>query len=96
MSMADILTQEHLSETDTADMETYKVHDGIEVPDELEPADIQLVGIDGNAAAIMGTMARALRNAGNPKWMIDLYYSQSMSGDYDHLLRVAMIYNGDM
>jgi hypothetical protein len=85
-----------MTDTATEIRDTYKVHDDIEVPDDLNPAEIELVGIDGNAGAIMGAVARALRNADNPKWMVDLFYAQAMSGDYDHLLRVAMVYNGDM
>jgi len=80
----------------TEERDTYKVHDDIEVPDDLEPAGIQLVGISRDAGSIMSAMSTALRKVGNPTWMIDLYRVQSMSGDYDHLLRVAMVYNGDM
>lgn len=51
---------------------------------------VQLTGTDGNAYAIMGTVQRALRQAGVPKQEIDEYLKESMSGDYDHLLQTAM------
>lgn len=52
--------------------------------------EVQLVGADGNAFAIMGRVMGALKKAGVPKAEIDEYYKQSTSGDYDHLLRTAM------
>ena len=59
-----------------------------------------LVGEDGNAYAIMGRVGSKLRihlrEEGKTKKEIDeiveQYYSESMSGDYDNLLRVAMSY----
>jgi hypothetical protein len=38
----------------------------------------------------MGQVSRALRNAGATPDEIKQYQSESMSGDYDNLLRVAM------
>lgn len=52
--------------------------------------DVQLIGQDGNAFAIMGTVQRALRGAGATPEQIKEYSEESMSGDYDNLLRVAM------
>ena len=52
--------------------------------------EVQLVGEDGNAYAIMGRVQRALRSHDIPKSEIDEYLEESMSGDYDHLLCVAM------
>lgn len=74
---------------------THVVADDIEVPDDLNPAAIALYEVDGNAFSIMGAISSALKREGNPSWVIDLYRSQSMAGDYDRLLRVAMVYNGD-
>lgn len=51
---------------------------------------VQLTGNDGNAYAIMGAVSKALRADGIDKEKIDEYMTDSMSGDYDHLLRVAM------
>jgi hypothetical protein len=52
--------------------------------------EVQLSGEDGNAGAIMGRVVDALRQAGATKDEIDQYRKESMSGDYDNLLRVAM------
>lgn len=52
--------------------------------------EVRLVGEDGNAFAIMGRVASALKDAGIPKEEIDAYYSESTSGDYDNLLRTAV------
>lgn len=51
---------------------------------------VQLSGNDGNAFAIMGSVKQALRRAGATREEIDQYVSDSMSGDYDNLLRTAM------
>lgn len=72
-----------------------KVADGIEVPIDLVPAEIELVGVDGNAMNIMGAITRGLKDQKNPSWMLDLFREQAMSGNYDHLLRCAMAFNGD-
>jgi len=52
--------------------------------------EVQLTGNDGNAYAIMGSVRRALKRAKISADEIDEYTKQSMSGDYDNLLRVAM------
>ena len=52
--------------------------------------EVQLTGQDGNAFAIMGRVSEALRRAGVPQSEIGEYHEESMSGDYDHLLRTAM------
>ena len=51
---------------------------------------VQLTGEDGNAFAIMGAVSKALRRAGASKEEINQYSMDSMSGDYDNLLRTAM------
>jgi hypothetical protein len=58
---------------------------------EVEKPVVRLVGTDGNAFAIMGKVARALRQAGKPE-LVKLYMDEATSGDYDHLLRVTMKY----
>jgi len=52
--------------------------------------EVELVGQDGNAFAIMGRVMGALKDAGVSKEEIDQYYAESTSGDYDNLLRTAM------
>jgi len=54
--------------------------------------EVQLVGHDGNAYAIMGRVAKALKRVGCSKEHVESYYEDSKSGDYNHLLRVACEY----
>lgn len=51
--------------------------------------EVQLVGEDGNAFAIMARVQRALRQHGVSKDEINEYLNESKSGDYDHLLYTA-------
>jgi hypothetical protein len=51
---------------------------------------VQLSGNDGNAFAVMGAVKSALKKAGASKEELEQYLTDSMSGDYDNLLRVAM------
>ena len=51
---------------------------------------VELVGQDGNAFAILGRVAAAMRRAGLSKDVIDDYTEQATSGDYDNLLTVTM------
>jgi hypothetical protein len=51
--------------------------------------EVQLSGNDGNAFAIMAAVRRALKAAGATPEELSQYQEESMSGDYDHLLRVA-------
>ena len=50
---------------------------------------VPLVGEDGNAWAIMGRVSKALRQHGVSNEEIEEYMDESMSGDYDNLLRTA-------
>lgn len=64
-------------------------------PDETGPVrypevEVQLVGQDGNAGAIMGAVSSAMRRAGISSKECDAYRMESMSGDYNHLLQTAM------
>jgi hypothetical protein len=54
--------------------------------------EVQLTGEDGNAFAIMASVKKALRQTGATKEDIEAYLAESMSGDYDNLLRTAMKY----
>ncbi len=51
-----------------------------------------LIGVDGNAYAIMGYTAKAMRREGFSKEEIDKMYEEAKSGDYDNLLMVCMKY----
>lgn len=51
---------------------------------------VKLTGNDGNAFSIMAQVSKALRKAGATADEVSEYMSESMSGDYDNLLRTAM------
>ena len=48
---------------------------------EIEKPEVELIGVDGNAFAIMGNVSSALRKAGAPKEVIAKYMEESKSGD---------------
>jgi hypothetical protein len=52
--------------------------------------EVQLVGQDGNAFAVMARVSQAMRRAKVPKEEIDKFFEECKSGDYDHLLRTCM------
>ena len=58
----------------------------------MEKPTVKLVGEDGNAFAIMGKISAALHEAGYKEEYIEKYQKESMSGDYNNLLVVAMKY----
>jgi len=51
---------------------------------------VQLIGRDGNAGSIMGRVIDGLREAGASREYTNLVRMDMMSGNYDHLLFVAM------
>jgi hypothetical protein len=51
--------------------------------------EVELIGQDGNAFAIMGAVSRELKRAGATKEERDAYFTEATSGDYDNLLRVT-------
>jgi len=58
----------------------------------MEKPTVKLIGQDGNAFFILGTVREALKKAGATKEYIDQYMKEAKSGDYNHLLRVTMEY----
>jgi hypothetical protein len=50
---------------------------------------VQLTGEDGNAYAILGTVQRALRQAGYGDDVAE-FFAEATSGDYNQLLRTCM------
>ena len=58
----------------------------------LSKPTVKLVGEDGDAFSIMGSVKQALRRAGADKEYIDQYLKDAISADYDHLLAVSMEY----
>jgi hypothetical protein len=51
---------------------------------------VRLVGMEGNAFAIMGRVSQALRRGGVPLEERDAYIAESKRGDYYQLLATAM------
>lgn len=54
--------------------------------------EVELIGQDGNAFAILGKVSKALKKARADKEYVDSYLHKAMDGDYDHLLSVTMEY----
>lgn len=54
--------------------------------------NLELVGVDGNAYAIMGVFSRQARREGWTQDEIDQVLEEAQSGDYDHLLSTIMTY----
>jgi hypothetical protein len=48
--------------------------------------DVQLVGEDGNAFAILGICQRAARQQGVSAEEVKAFMQEAMAGDYNHLL----------
>jgi hypothetical protein len=61
---------------------------GVIYPD----AKVQLVGEDENAFAILSRVSAALKEAGCCRCSIEDSQKKAMSGDYDNLLGVVMLY----
>jgi hypothetical protein len=57
----------------------------------LSRCKVKLLGTDGNAFAIMAKVRTALRMAGRTD-LIQPYFKEATSGNYDHLLQVTMKY----
>jgi hypothetical protein len=51
---------------------------------------LELVGLDGNAFAILGAWRRAAKNQGWTLAEITLVIEEATKGDYNHLLAVIM------
>lgn len=47
---------------------------------------VKLVGNDGNAFAILGSVKNAMRKAKVPSEDVSAFMKEAMSGDYNHLL----------
>ena len=63
-----------------------------ELPAGYRRPRVKLVGTDGNAFALMGRVAAAMRQAGISKEMIDAFFVEAKAEDYYNLLRVCMRY----
>lgn len=49
-----------------------------------------LVGVDGNAYAVMGYVGKAMKETGYTQEEIKAYYDKAMSSDYQNLLCVSV------
>lgn len=49
-----------------------------------------LIGVDGNAYAVMGYVSRAMLHSGFTTKERDEYLADAQSDDYDHLLTVSV------
>lgn len=54
--------------------------------------DLDLVGVNANAFAIMGTFSRQAKREGWTKQEIDLVLDEAKTGDYDHLLATIILH----
>ncbi|MDO3425497.1 hypothetical protein QWT87_11400 [Chryseobacterium sp. APV1] len=54
--------------------------------------NLELVGVDGNAYAIMGAFSRQARREKWTQEEIDSVLQEAIDGDYDHLLSTIMTY----
>lgn len=54
--------------------------------------EVELIGEDGNAFAILGACSKAARRAGWTKEEINEFTEKAMAGDYDRLLGVVQEY----
>lgn len=61
-------------------------------PTGVLPGGDALVGIDGNAYAVMAEVARILKRAGASPDYIAQYRADATSDDYDRLLAVSIAY----
>lgn len=68
----------------------------IEVPQEGRPARApgsdSLVGVDGNAFAVMGATKTMLRRAGASDTYVAAYLKEATSGDYHRLIATSMAF----
>jgi len=51
--------------------------------------EVQLVGEDGNAFAIIGRVQKALRRGGVDSEQVSEFVEEAMSGDYENVLATA-------
>lgn len=53
---------------------------------------VKLIGENGNAFFVLGTVIKALRNAGYDKEFVQQFQEEAIAGDYDQLLKTVMEY----
>lgn len=60
--------------------------------DTITGIKVRLIGEDGNAFFILGKVTKEMWHKGCEKSVIDAYYKEATSGDYNHLLATTMKY----
>lgn len=58
----------------------------------MKKPTVKLTGTNGNALAIIGRVARALKMAGFDKEYIDKYKEEALSGDYNNVIQTTFKY----
>lgn len=53
-------------------------------------AKYSLVGVNGNAFAVMGYVTKAMKETGKSKEEIDAYRKKAMDSDYNNLISVSI------
>jgi hypothetical protein len=61
-------------------------------PDPQTGIEVDLIGHDGNAFAVLGRVRQAMQRAGVAPDVIVAYTAEATAGDYDHLLATTMRY----
>jgi hypothetical protein len=57
----------------------------------LTNAKVTLIGINGNAFSILGTLRKAILKSDHPE-LVEQFISEATSGNYDHLLATCFKY----
>jgi hypothetical protein len=55
----------------------------------LPDVEVELVGVNGNAFVVLGTVTKAMKKAGYGD-RVDEFMEEATSGDYNHMLRTCM------
>ncbi len=56
----------------------------------MNEEEYTLVGVNGNAFAVMGYVSRAMKKEGFSREEIDAYHERATSGNYNNLLRESI------
>ena len=61
----------------------------------MDKVRLNLVGLDGNAFALLGAFSRAAREQGWDGAAVKAVLDEASAGDYDHLLQTLIKYTDD-
>ena len=56
----------------------------------IKKVKLELIGLDGNAFAVLGAFSRQAKKEGWSKKEIDVVMTEAKSSDYDHLLQTII------